>query len=251
MFFRFQWIRFGTFVLLFLCLGCAVLGTGIVDYFIRWEQNKWRESVNGRQMTQEEHVKHYYTSNMMTKEALGMTQAEFEVAQSEGKMQEIWLSRKLPPGKPAPEFTLRNIVNQREVRLADFRDKKPVVLLFGSFGCDVFCGQLAHLSKLYQVYKNRAEFFLIYVKEGPHRNLLPPSPEKEDPQERILRGLRYFHLPFPCLFAAQNYAVQSAYIAFPERLIIVDRAGRVALDGGRGLPHGWDLAEVEAWLKKN
>ena len=35
--------------------------------------------------------------------------------------------------KPAPDFTLRTFDGQSEVKLASFRGKKPVVLVFGSF----------------------------------------------------------------------------------------------------------------------
>lgn len=39
-----------------------------------------------------------------------------------------------PFGAPAPEFVLPDAIGQGSVRLADFRYKKPVLLLFGSFG---------------------------------------------------------------------------------------------------------------------
>jgi hypothetical protein len=36
-------------------------------------------------------------------------------------------------GDLAPEFELWDVDGQRSVRLSDFRDKKPVALVFGSF----------------------------------------------------------------------------------------------------------------------
>jgi hypothetical protein len=38
------------------------------------------------------------------------------------------------------------------------------------------------------------------------------------------------------------------YDALPQRLVIVDTDGRIALDVGRGVPAGLNLAPVEAWL---
>ena len=36
-------------------------------------------------------------------------------------------------GDPAPDFELRDAHGQNPVRLSDFRNKKPVALIFGSF----------------------------------------------------------------------------------------------------------------------
>jgi hypothetical protein len=37
------------------------------------------------------------------------------------------------PGVPAPDFELFDISGKNTVRLSDFRGKKPVALVFGSF----------------------------------------------------------------------------------------------------------------------
>ncbi|NOQ40414.1 MAG: redoxin domain-containing protein [Anaerolineales bacterium] len=48
-----------------------------------------------------------------------------------------WQKRhnKLAPrvGDPAPDFTLSDIRGENTIRLSDFRGKKPVALIFGSF----------------------------------------------------------------------------------------------------------------------
>jgi hypothetical protein len=36
-------------------------------------------------------------------------------------------------GDPAPDFELRDIQGQNPLRLSDFREEKPVALIFGSF----------------------------------------------------------------------------------------------------------------------
>ena len=36
-------------------------------------------------------------------------------------------------GDPAPEFELRDVTGEQNVRLSDFQGQKPVALVFGSF----------------------------------------------------------------------------------------------------------------------
>lgn len=43
------------------------------------------------------------------------------------------LDGKLAIGDVAPDFKLRSLVGKDEVRLANSRDKRPVVLVFGSY----------------------------------------------------------------------------------------------------------------------
>lgn len=44
------------------------------------------------------------------------------------------LDRKAPKaGNPAPDFTLSDISGTNSVTLSDFRGKKPVALIFGSY----------------------------------------------------------------------------------------------------------------------
>jgi hypothetical protein len=158
--------------------------------------------------------------------------------------------RKLAPGTPAPDFSLRALADQRSVRLSDYRGKKPVVLVFGSFGCDVFCSQLARLAKLYDRYKDRAQFLLIYVAEGPHADPLPPPQGPEDVLGRIRRGLRHFKVPFTCLVDEPDSSVQDAYSVLTQGLIIVDQNGLIVLDSGAGLPSGWNLDKAESLLQR-
>jgi peroxiredoxin len=159
-------------------------------------------------------------------------------------------------GKPAPDFTLPDNSDGHEVSLADFHGKRPVVLMFGSFSCDLFCNDVARLEHLYQAYKDRAQFLFIHVSDAPH--LIPalkyvlrglkPSPEFRS--ERARRAMDHLALNFPCLIDTPEATVENAYNAWPRRLMIVDEEGKIALDEGKGVGGpGWDLGAVEDWLK--
>jgi hypothetical protein len=167
----------------------------------------------------------------------------------------------LPPlklvGSAAPDFTLPRLEDGRPVRLGDFRGHRPVVLAFGSFGCSVFCEEVPDLLRLHRAYGDRAEFLLVYIHEAWHA--LPDAlrrvaedpavgPDPEAKRRRVLRaGLEHFRIPLPCLLDADG-RVEDLYQAWPRRLVLVDRAGEVALDSGNfpGKPMPWE--EIEAWL---
>jgi hypothetical protein len=162
----------------------------------------------------------------------------------------ILKQRKMPVGTQAPDFALLRVTDQTTFHLADLWAKKPAVLLFGSFSCNVFCSQFNRLTRLFDNYKDRAQFVFIYISETPHADPLPPPSEPEDSLGRIRRGLRHFKLPFMCLLDRPDAPAQQAYSVFSQGLIIVDQSGRVAFDAGAGLPTGWNLDEAEAFLKR-
>jgi hypothetical protein len=168
-----------------------------------------------------------------------------------------WENSKLATGTVAPAITLPDCRDGHEVRLADFEGHKPVVLIFGSFSCDVLCNQLGQLQRFYTEYKDRAEFVFIHVGDAYHEmpklepvlgNLRPSAVNRA---ERTRRAMAFLGLTFPGLIDRPDGRIESAYEAWPKRLVIVDSEGRVALDAGRGLPGGWELDEVEAWLKEH
>jgi len=159
-------------------------------------------------------------------------------------------------GATAPDFTLPEVRDERPVRLSDFRGR-PVVLIFGSFGCNLLCEQAADLERLHARFKHRVPFLFVYVTEAPHANdALPPpyggagaaDPVKAQ-RERIRRGLAHYGLTMPCVEDRDNEAV-AAYGAYPRRLVVVDAQGRVSYDasvgpgGARQTADRWDLAAI-------
>jgi cytochrome oxidase Cu insertion factor (SCO1/SenC/PrrC family) len=50
--------------------------------------------------------------------------------------------------------------------------------------------------------------------------------------------------PIPALIDDLDDAVSTAYAAWPDRLYLIDRDGRIAYHGGRG-PFGFDPEELE------
>src|SRR5262245_21104332 len=71
-------------------------------------------------------------------------------------------------GAPADDFRLPAIQSDRLIQLSEFHGRKPVVLIFASFTCNIFSKNAARLEQLYQAFKNRAEFLFVYIKEAEH-----------------------------------------------------------------------------------
>jgi hypothetical protein len=164
-------------------------------------------------------------------------------------------------GAPAPDFALPTLAGDKLVSLASFRGARPVVLLFGSLSCDVFCGHVPVLEKLHQEYQRRAAFLFVNIKEAGHK--LPgleflvfghgaaTTPSQKLRSQRTMRAMELRGFTMPAVIDSEEGLAERAYDAWPLRLVVVDGAGKIALDLGRGVQHDWDFAELEAWLEEN
>jgi hypothetical protein len=172
---------------------------------------------------------------------------------------ERWRPTLFAAGTEAPSFDLMDVRTEERVRLDQLRGRRPVVLLFGSFGCNVFSGQLRSLLRLHEAYQDRAAFCFIAIKDAghplPEMALEDPSLDLTDPETRacyVRKGLDAYKVPFPCLLDEDGQA-ERAYHAFPQRLVIVGIDGNIVYDGGfgaQGGPSAWDLKAVESHLRE-
>jgi hypothetical protein len=158
-----------------------------------------------------------------------------------------WLDPKLPLGRRAHDFALPEVTSGQDVRLSDFRGRKPVVIILGSASSALLRKQAGGLEQLYQTHRGRAKFLFVQFHEA---GAVPSAGPPSDPREWIRQTLASFPLTMPCVLDGPRGETRNKYQAWPQRLVIVGIDGRIALDGGRGLWNGWDLAEVEDWLKE-
>ncbi len=168
----------------------------------------------------------------------------------------------------APDFSLPALDENRSIRLSDYRGHKPVVLIFGSFGCEVFCSQVVHLPELHDKYGDSAQFVFVYVREpeagrATRNHDLPEElrefaePPSAPPGSRlrlvprVRAGKKHFGLHFPCLLDNENGEVGQLYEACPKRLIIVDKSGHIALDSGKVPKAPFPWKKITEWLDRN
>jgi hypothetical protein len=114
---------------------------------------------------------------------------------------------------------------------------------------------------MHRRYGDRARFLTVYIKEAhPTDEWQMDSNESEDvcylqprsTADRIAIAndfVRRFKYPIPLLVDPIENPANAVYAAWPERLYIVDEAGRIAYKGGMG-PFEFHPEEVEAWLAR-
>ncbi len=170
---------------------------------------------------------------------------------------------KLRVGDESPNFKLKTKDFTREVELSSFRGKRPVVLIFGSYSCPSFRSQAGLFEEMASQYKDRAEFFIVYIREsnaaGGKTSLINEreSISIKDPQDYLQRTevakqcCSALNIRTPCLVDRLDDAVAEAYAAWPDRIYIVDSDGKIAFVGRPG-PSGFAPAvqSIDNWLKK-
>jgi len=115
--------------------------------------------------------------------------------------------------------------------------------------------------KIYNDYKDRADFLTVYVREAHSTDEWQmKSNVKEDVcyaqpktlEQRVAIANDFVQrqkYPLPFGIDDMSNAADLAYSAWPERLYVIDEHGRIAYAGGMG-PFNYDPKEVRAWLAK-
>jgi tetratricopeptide (TPR) repeat protein len=139
----------------------------------------------------------------------------------------------------APEFALPNSISGKIVTLAQLREKAGAVLVFGSYSCPNFRASADELKRLYREYGSRIPFLLVYIREAhgagtwqSTRNEregveLIPAADIAAKQDHAAMCSRKLHLPFPAVVDGMDDAIEHAYGAWPSRLFVISKDGRV------------------------
>jgi iodothyronine deiodinase-like protein len=116
------------------------------------------------------------------------------------------------------------------------------------------------LNKLYKEYRDRAEFFVVYIQEAHpvdawqlesnvKDDVLVATTKTEDERHDVAGVcLTKLGIELPAVIDEPDNRVERAYTGWPDRLYVIDREGRVAYKSAAG-PFGFKPAEVEASLK--
>ena len=117
------------------------------------------------------------------------------------------------------------------------------------------------MERLYSQYKDRMEFFVVYVQEAhPTDGWQVDSNVQEevyyrqhqsyDEREEVAQSCTIgLHISIPTVVEEMDNAIDEAYGAAPERLYLIGKDGRVVYHGGTG-PHLFDLEELDEAIQK-
>jgi thiol-disulfide isomerase/thioredoxin len=158
----------------------------------------------------------------------------------------------------APDFTLQTLDGQT-VQLSDRIGVKPVVLMFGNFTCAPFRSMYPGVDDVYRRFRDQADFLGVYVREAhptdgwkmesnTRLGVAVSQPTSNDERRAVAQQCcRLLQPSFPWLVDEIDDPVGNAYSGMPARLYVLDSAGKVAYQGGRG-PFGFSVGEMEQAL---
>ena len=117
------------------------------------------------------------------------------------------------------------------------------------------------LNKLYRDYRDRAAFYVVYIQEAHpidawqvsdnlKDDVLVASTTTKDERYNVA-GLcvKNLGIELPALVDEADNRVERDYTAWPDRLYVIDRDGRIALKSDAG-PFGFKPAAVQATLER-
>jgi hypothetical protein len=102
------------------------------------------------------------------------------------------------------------------------------------------------IEKLYAAYKDKVHIYIVYIREAhpnqPKNRFDIPQPKEWQERRKVAKSFAAtLKLSVPVLVDTMEDAVGKAYAAWPDRLYVIDRDGKVAHQGGPG-PWGFAAA---------
>ena len=116
------------------------------------------------------------------------------------------------------------------------------------------------LNKLYKQYGNQAEFLVVYITEAHPSDVWQTesnfrdkvvfaSPRNEDERANVAGTcVRKLGIEIPAVLDAFGNSTESAYTAWPDRLYLIDRTGKVAYKSKPG-PYGFKPNELQTAMR--
>ena len=130
-------------------------------------------------------------------------------------------------GLPAPEFEAEDL-NGARVRLADFRDKRHVVMMTGAVTSPMCAFEVPEFNRLHAEFDSEGiSFFLLYTREShPAENFSAhQSFEQKHAYARELQRLE--NVKFPIIVDHLDGRIHRAYGVWPNALFVIHKDGRI------------------------
>ena len=117
------------------------------------------------------------------------------------------------------------------------------------------------LNELYHRYKDRVEFFLIYIREAHPANgwqvpnnliedVIYEEPTTDEERTAVAASCQIdLGIEMPMLLDSIDNDIDKKYVGLPMRQFLIDADGKVVYHGAKG-PFGWDDEAFEESLKE-
>jgi hypothetical protein len=114
---------------------------------------------------------------------------------------------------------------------------------------------------MYETYKDKADFRIVYVKEAhpsdgwqvpqnQRQGVVYTTPKTIEDREKIaLECAAHLELKIPIVLDGIDDAVEKAYAGWPDRFYVIDSKGKIVYKGQPG-PGGFRPNEAEAALRE-
>ena len=114
---------------------------------------------------------------------------------------------------------------------------------------------------MYEKYNGRVKFLLVYIREAHATDgwqvpankrdgvLLESAKSQDQKEDHATQCVRKLNIKFPALVDNMDNQVEQDYTAWPDRLYVVGKDGRIAWKGAPG-PGGFRPPELEAAIQK-
>jgi type I thyroxine 5'-deiodinase len=120
------------------------------------------------------------------------------------------------------------------------------------------------IEQLYQTYRDRATFLLVYIQEshpgmilsvptksgGKELRVIPLITSETESLDNLRKLVQLGELTVPAGIESPANSVNRDYAAYPNRIYVVDVNGRVVFKGAPG-PTGFKVPELADWLRAN
>jgi hypothetical protein len=109
--------------------------------------------------------------------------------------------------------------------------------------------QAGALEAMYKKYGDEIVFYIVYIREA-HPNTQKPQPKEMYERVKLAKDMcAELKLTIPTLIDGLDNKVAADYGAFPDRLYLIGRDGKVVYPGARG-PFGFKPPELEDAIRK-
>lgn len=132
------------------------------------------------------------------------------------------------PGERAPDFKAETLEGEA-LRLSDYKNKKNILLLFGSATCPMTAAATARINQLYDHFRgDEIEFLFIYVREAhPGERIRAHRSQSEKIEAAgVLRDEE--NIEMPVVVDDIRGSIHRKYSRLPNPAFLIDRSGRVA-----------------------